>query len=152
FKEPLRESLDLLGIQVTEISQTEMYTSGAYTEQIVLAMRRRADIGAVLARYRTKRSDALPADEGDEGDEDGPQTAGYYPFRPYCAAVARNDTTVTRVDDETTEITYPCACGGVVGPVPIADVAGKLAWKVDWPMRGAHSHVTFGPPGGARAS
>src|ERR1700751_6145799 len=57
FKDPLREALDLLGIQVTEISQTEMYTSGAYTEQIVLAMRRRADIGAVLARYRTKRTE-----------------------------------------------------------------------------------------------
>jgi lysyl-tRNA synthetase, class I len=44
FKEPLRESLDRLGVQVTEISQTEMYTSGAYTAQIVTAMRRRADI------------------------------------------------------------------------------------------------------------
>ena len=49
FKEPLRESLDLLGIQVTEISQTEMYTSGAYTEQIVLAMRRRPEQSITLA-------------------------------------------------------------------------------------------------------
>ena len=55
FKEPLRESLARLGIRVTEISQTQMYTSGAYTGQIILAMRRRADIGAVLARYQTKR-------------------------------------------------------------------------------------------------
>jgi lysyl-tRNA synthetase class 1 len=60
FKEPLRDSLDRLGVQVTEISQTEMYTSGAYTAQIVLAMRRRADIGAVLARYRTKRAGTTP--------------------------------------------------------------------------------------------
>lgn len=149
FKEPLRESLDLLGIQVTEISQTEMYTSGAYTEQIVLAMRRRADIGAVLARYRTKRTDALPADED---DDDGPQTAVYYPFRPYCATCGRDDTTVTGFDDETTEITYTCACGAVVGPVPIADVAGKLAWKVDWPMRWAYEHVTFEPAGVDHAS
>ena len=41
FKAPLRDSLDRLGVQVTEISQTAMYTSGAYTAQIVLAMRRR---------------------------------------------------------------------------------------------------------------
>src|SRR4029077_5120627 len=39
FKEPLRESLAQLGIRVTEISQTQMYTSGAYTGQIITAMR-----------------------------------------------------------------------------------------------------------------
>jgi lysyl-tRNA synthetase, class I len=145
FKAPLRESLDRLGVQVTEISQTEMYTSGAYDAQIVLAMRRRAEIGAVLARYRTKRAD----DEDDDGQQTGPQ---YYPFRPYCASCGRDDTTVTAFDDETTEITYTCACGAVVGPTPIADVAGKLAWKVDWPMRWAYEHVTFEPAGVDHAS
>jgi lysyl-tRNA synthetase, class I len=139
FKEPLREALAGLGIVVTEISQTQMYTSGAYTEQIVTAMRRRADIGAVLARYQTKR--------GAEPDDDDPQTAVYYPFRPYCAVCGRDDTTVTAFDDETTEITYICACGARVGPTPIAEVAGKLAWKVDWPMRWAYERVTFEPAG-----
>src|ERR1700729_3153238 len=57
FKDPLRDSLARLGVRVTEISQTQMYTSGAYTAQIVLAMRRRADIERVLAKYRTKRND-----------------------------------------------------------------------------------------------
>ena len=146
FKDPLREALDLLGIQVTEISQTEMYTSGAYADQIVLAMRRRADIGAVLARYRTRRT------EPDPDDEDDPKTAVYYPFRPYCATCGRDDATVTAFDDDTTEITYTCACGEVVGPVPIADVAGKLAWKVDWPMRWAYEQVTFEPAGVDHAS
>jgi lysyl-tRNA synthetase, class I len=145
FKAPLRESLDRLGVQVTEISQTEMYTSGAYAAQIVLAMRRRAEIGAVLARYRTKRAE----DEDEDGQQTGPQ---YYPFRPYCASCGRDDTTVTAFDDETTEITYTCACGAVVGPTPIADVAGKLAWKVDWPMRWAYEHVTFEPAGVDHAS
>jgi lysyl-tRNA synthetase class 1 len=139
FKEPLRESLARLGVRVTEISQTQMYTSGAYTAQIVTAMRHRADIGAVLARYRTKRA----ADP----DDDDPQTAVYYPFRPYCAVCGRDDTTVTAFDDETTEISYTCACGAYVGPTPIADVAGKLAWKVDWPMRWAYERVTFEPAG-----
>ena len=124
---------------VTEISQTKMYTSGAYTEQIVTAMRRRADIGAVLARYQTKRAA--------EPDDDDPQTAVYYPFRPYCAVCGRDDTTVTAFDDETTEITYICTCGARVGPTPIAEVAGKLAWKVDWPMRWAYERVTFEPAG-----
>ena len=139
FKEPLRESLAALGVRVTEISQTRMYTSGAYTEQIITAMRRRADISAVLDKYRTRRAA--------EPDDDDPQTAVYYPFRPYCAACWRDDTTVTAFDDETTEITYTCACGARVGPAPIAEVAGKLAWKVDWPMRWAYERVTFEPAG-----
>ena len=144
FKEPLRDSLARLGVRVTEISQTQMYTSGAYTEQIVLAMRRRAEIGAVLARYRTRRA-ARPEDT--EPDDDDPQTAVYYPFRPYCAVCGRDDTTVTAFDDETTEISYTCACGARIGPTPIAQVAGKLAWKVDWPMRWAYERVTFEPAG-----
>jgi lysyl-tRNA synthetase, class I len=148
FKEPLRESLARLGVRVTEISQTQMYTSGAYTEQIVTAMRRRHDIGAVLARYRTKRAAA-----SEEAEEEGQRTAGeYYPFRPYCTACGRDDTTVTAYDDQTTEISYTCACGAQEGPVPIADVAGKLAWKVDWPMRWAYEDVTFEPAGVDHAS
>jgi lysyl-tRNA synthetase class 1 len=144
FKEPLRESLARLGVRVTEISQTQMYTSGAYTAQIVTAMRRRADIGAVLARYRTKRA---PRPEDTDPDDDDPQTAVYYPFRPYCAVCGRDDTTVTAFDGETTEISYTCACGAQFGPTPIAQVAGKLAWKVDWPMRWAYERVTFEPAG-----
>ncbi len=140
FKEPLRESLARLGVLVTEISQTQMYTSGAYTEQIVTAMRRRADIRAVLAKYQTKRTD-------DQDDDEPRNAAAYYPFKPYCAPCGRDDTTVTAYDDETTEITYTCACGARVGPTPIREVAGKLVWKVDWPMRWAYERVTFEPAG-----
>ena len=141
FKEPLRQSLARLGVLVTEISQTQMYTSGAYTEQIILAMRRRADIGEVLTRYQTKRSA--------EPDDDEPRNAKgeYFPFKPYCASCGRDDTTVTGFDNATTAITYTCACGASVGPVPIAEVAGKLVWKVDWPMRWAYERVTFEPAG-----
>ncbi|HEY6312037.1 MAG TPA: lysine--tRNA ligase [Streptosporangiaceae bacterium] len=153
FKAPLREALARLGVRVTEISQTQMYTSGAYTEQIILAMRRRADIGAILARYQTKRG-ALGdlGGLGDDPDDDEPQTAVYYPFRPYCASCGRDDTTVIAYDDQTTEIAYACACGAVEGPTPIARVAGKLAWKVDWPMRWAYERVTFEPAGADHAS
>jgi lysyl-tRNA synthetase, class I len=141
FKVPLRESLARLGVRVTEISQTQMYTSGAYTPQIVTAMRRRADIDAILGKYRTKKTAVDP-------DDDNPRTtAEYYPFRPYCASCGRDDTTVTGFDDDTTEITYTCACGAHEGPTPIAQVAGKLAWKVDWPMRWSYEHVTFEPAG-----
>jgi lysyl-tRNA synthetase class 1 len=141
FKEPLRESLARLGVQVVEISQTQMYTSGAYVPSVLTAMRRRADIAAVLARYRTKRDGE--ADDDDEVD----WHAAYYPFKPYCAVCGRDTTTVTGFDDETTRITYTCACGAQVGPVPISEVAGKLVWKVDWPMRWAYEEVTLEPAG-----
>ena len=139
FKAPLRDALARLGVRVTEISQTQMYTSGAYATSIITAMRRRADIRAALAKYQTKR--------GSEPDDDEPRAGDYYPFRPYCKACGRDDTTVTAFDDQTTEITYTCACGAVEGPTPIAQVAGKLVWKVDWPMRWAYEHVTFEPAG-----
>jgi len=141
FKEPLRESLARLGVRVVEISQTQMYTSGAYLESIITAMRRRKDIAAVLGKYQTKKN-AEPDD-----DEDVDRTAAYYPFKPYCAACGRDTTTVTAFDDETTDITYTCACGALVGPVPISEVAGKLVWKVDWPMRWAYEAVTLEPAG-----
>jgi lysyl-tRNA synthetase, class I len=146
FKDPLRDSLDRLGVRVTEISQTQMYTSGAYTAQIVLAMRRRADIEQVLAKYRTKRTPQTTDTEPDDAPSND-AGATYYPFRPYCATCGRDDTTVTGFDDETTEITYTCACGAQLGPTPIAQVGGKLAWKVDWPMRWAYERVTFEPAG-----
>jgi lysyl-tRNA synthetase, class I len=136
FKEPFRASLAELGVEVVQISQTEMYTSGRYHSRIVTAMRRRAEIDAVLARHRTRRTTAEA--EGSPGAEEA-----YYPFRPYCTTCGRDTTAVTGFDDETTELSYRCACGATDGPRPIAEVPGKLVWKVDWPMRWAFENVTF---------
>jgi lysyl-tRNA synthetase class 1 len=141
FKDPLRESLARLGVRVTEISQTQMYTSGAYTEQVILAMRRRADIGAIIRRYQTRQAGV---DEEARGD--------YYPFRPYCVTCGRDNATVTAFDDDTAKISYACTCGATIGPVPIGQVRGKLSWKVDWPMRWAYERVTFEPAGVDHAS
>jgi lysyl-tRNA synthetase class 1 len=54
FKAPMADALARLGVEYRGVSQTQMYTSGAYTEQVLLAMRERARIDAVLAQYRTK--------------------------------------------------------------------------------------------------
>src|SRR6185437_15916510 len=56
FKAPMIEALAGLGITYTGISQTEQYSAGTYREQILLAMRERERINAVLARYRTKET------------------------------------------------------------------------------------------------
>ncbi|MEO3753539.1 lysine--tRNA ligase [Streptomyces sp. B6B3] len=164
FKAPMIAAMDEMGIEVHAISQTEQYTSGAYREQVLFAMRERRRIDAVLGRYRTKQdqagaaaeegaedADARTALEGSgaaaEDDGSGTDDSGYYPYKPYCAVCERDLTTVTAYDDETTELTYTCACGhGETVKLSEFD-RGKLVWKVDWPMRWAYEGVVFEPSG-----
>ena len=165
YKAPMVAALAELGVEVRPISQTEMYTSGAYREQVLRAMRERARIDAVLARYRTKRADpakaqapakdaaeAAAAAEAAEGsgaatEDDGGTGGGYYPYKPYCSSCGTDLTTVTSYDDDTTELTYTCACGHTETVRLSEHTGGKLVWKVDWPMRWAFEGVVFEPSG-----
>ncbi|MEV6108459.1 lysine--tRNA ligase [Streptomyces sp. NPDC051940] len=162
FKEPLVGALAEMGIEFRGISQTEMYTSGAYREQILFAMKHRGEIDAVLAQYRTKpkpkKQAQKPLDEAEvaaaEGsgaaDEDDGSTAGgaYYPYKPYCTACDKDFTTVTSYDDESTELHYTCGACGHEETVLLSEFnRGKLVWKVDWPMRWAYEGVVFEPSG-----
>ncbi|MGC5014968.1 lysine--tRNA ligase [Streptosporangium sp. DT93] len=158
FKAPMTAALAELGIEVTPISQTAQYTSGVYRRQILHAMRERATIDAILARYRTKVKQQEPpagegtdaadtADTADDGDGDGVASAGYFPYKPYCSVCDRDLTTITSYDDETTELTYVCACGHSETVYLSEHNRGKLVWKVDWPMRWAHEGVLFEPSG-----
>ncbi|MFI0821471.1 lysine--tRNA ligase [Streptomyces sp. NPDC021098] len=168
FKAPMIEALRAMGIEFHGISQTEKYTSGAYREQILHAMRHREQIDAVLDRYRTKDKPAAkgakqqqkqqkPVDEaeleaaegsGAAAEDDGSAgAAGYYPYKPYCSVCERDLTTVTAYDDETTELTYTCACGHGETVLLSEHDHGKLVWKVDWPMRWAYEGVVFEPSG-----
>ncbi|MET7403538.1 lysine--tRNA ligase [Dactylosporangium sp. NPDC005572] len=140
FKAAMAASLADLGVTYRPVSQTAMYTEGAYTEQILHAMRERVHIDGVLAKYRTKI-------RPEENDEDGEGAAGYYPYRPYCSVCGRDTTTVTAYDDDTTELTYTCACGHGETVVLREHRSGKLVWKVDWPMRWAYEGVHFEPSG-----
>jgi lysyl-tRNA synthetase, class I len=157
FKAPLVTALGQLGIEVRAVSQTEMYTSGAYREQILLAMRERNTIDGILGRYRTKKTAAV--DESDEAavaaaegsgaaaEEDGTVAAGYFPYKPYCPVCNTDATTVTGYHDDTTVLSFTCACGHAQ-TVPLNEYNhGKLVWKVDWPMRWAYEGVVFEPSG-----
>lgn len=158
FKAPMVAAMAELGVEVRPISQTEMYTSGAYLDQILLAMRERRRIDAILDRYRTKGR-AVVAESADEAEvaaaegsgaadeDDGSAPAGYFPYKPYCAVCGRDLTTVTGYDDETTELTYTCACGHSATVRLTEYHHGKLVWKVDWPMRWAYEGVLFEPSG-----
>lgn len=166
FKEPLTRALAELGIAVRALSQTRMYTSGAYTEQILLAMARRAEIDAVLGSYRTRPvgagNGARPPDRSEEeeaaaaiaaegsgaaADDDGSGSGEYFPYKPYCTVCGTDFTTVTRYDDTSTELTYRCRCGHAETVLLKDFRGGKLVWKVDWPMRWAYEGVDFEPSG-----
>lgn len=156
FKAPMIEALGQLGVEFRGISQTDMYTGGAYREQVLLAMRERAKIDEILGRYRTKKKTKAPLDEeeaealegsGAANEDDGGTASGYFPYKPYCALCDRDLTTVTSYDDQTTELAYTCVCG-FGETVRLAEHDhGKLVWKVDWPMRWAYEGVVFEPSG-----
>ncbi|MCZ7417423.1 MULTISPECIES: lysine--tRNA ligase [unclassified Streptomyces] len=169
FKSAMVWALAELGVEFRGVSQTQMYTSGAYREQILLAMRERGTIDGVLDRYRTKDKPAggkggkggkqgqKPVDEaelaaaegsGAASEDDGSGTGGaYYPYKPYCGNCEKDYTTVVAYDDETTELTYTCTCGHRETVLLREYDRGKLVWKVDWPMRWAYEGVTFEPSG-----
>ncbi|GAB1328278.1 lysine--tRNA ligase [Streptomyces sennicomposti] len=163
FKAAMIESLAELGVEFDGISQTEQYTSGVYREQILHAMRHRADIDAILAQYRTKKAPAKkqqqkPVDEaeleaaegsGAAAEDDGSSgSAGYFPYKPYCGNCEKDLTTVTAYDDDSTELTYTCTACAFSETVRLEEFnRGKLVWKVDWPMRWAYEGVIFEPSG-----
>lgn len=162
FKAAMVEALGALGVEFDGISQTAQYTSGAYREQILHAMKHRGDIDAILAQYRTKKAPAKqqqkPKDEaeveaaegsGAASEDDGSGGAGgYYPYKPFCGQCGKDLTTVTSYDDETTELAYTCTLDGYTEIVRLSEFnRGKLVWKVDWPMRWAYEGVIFEPSG-----
>ncbi|MEV6845221.1 lysine--tRNA ligase [Actinoplanes sp. NPDC051411] len=160
YKAAMIDSLAELGVVFRGISQTEMYTSGAYRDQILLAMRQRAKIDEILGRYRTKAAAPASKPETDQAaaeaaegsgaasEDDGSAATGYYPYKPYCTACNKDFTTVTAYDDETTEMSFTCGACGHSETVLLKDFNhGKLVWKVDWPMRWAFEGVVFEPSG-----
>jgi lysyl-tRNA synthetase class 1 len=158
YQAPMRAALDELGIVVREVSQTQMYTAGAYREQVLTAMRERQAIDAILSRYRTRdRQAAAPAGPGPAGEEagsgaagedDGASAAGYFPYKPYCSACDRDLTRVLSYDEASTALRYECeACGCDETVLLREHTHGKLVWKVDWPMRWAYEGVVFEPSG-----
>ncbi|WP_326666531.1 lysine--tRNA ligase [Streptomyces sp. NBC_00385] len=171
FKAAMTAALDELGVEYDGISQTEQYLAGTYREQILHAMRHRADIDAVLDRYRTKKDPAAggakggkkpqqqkkvdeaeleaEAGSGAASEDDGSSgSAGYFPYKPYCGNCEKDLTTVTSYDDESTELNYTCTACGFAETVRLKEFnRGKLVWKVDWPMRWAYEGVIFEPSG-----
>lgn len=157
FKAPLRAALAEMGIEMEEVSQTERYTSGAYTEQVLHAIRHRDVIEEVLGKHRTKKAEpeseqeAAALEDSVVEDEDEPAGAGdlaRFPYKPYCRGCGRDTVEITAYDDDTTDLSYTCSACGFTGVTNVATQhEGKLVWKVDWPMRWAYEGVDFEPGG-----
>ncbi len=162
YKEPVLAAFAALGAEVETISQAERYRSGAYREEVLRAVRHRAEIDAVLEKHRTKKVQAAGsaddehaaqeaeamADSVANDEDDSESGVGYFPFKPYCHDCGRDTTTVTAYDDDTTDLAYTCSVCDYHGTTNLATQdEGKLVWKADWPMRWAFEHVDFEPAG-----
>ena len=157
FKAPLRAALAEMGVVMEEVSQTEQYRAGAYRDQILTAVSRRADIERVMARYRTKAAPVAESEEEAESLADsvalddepaGESDLARFPYKPYCRDCGRDTTTVTSYDDESTDLAYTCQVCAFEGVTNLATQhEGKLVWKVDWPMRWSVEGVDFEPGG-----
>ena len=99
FKAPLQASLAALGVEMEEVSQTQMYTSGAYRDQVLLAVSRRADIEAVLAQHRTKKvtagDDASDQEAADLADSVANEDDGAAPRPAPAPATTRSPASPT---------------------------------------------------------
>lgn len=156
FKAPLREALAEMGVEMDEISQTQMYRSGAYRDQVLHAVRNRHALDAVLEKYRTKKK-ASP-DGHEDADETveapaGPEDLSRFPYKPYCRGCGRDTVELTSYDEETTDLAYTCqACFESHTTNVATQDEGKLVWKIDWPMRWAYEGVDFEPGGADHAT
>lgn len=162
FKAPLRAALAEMGCTMEEVDQTERYTAGAYTDEVLHAIERRDAIEAVLARHRTKKpaeaespEDAATLADSVAGDDEPTQTGDLarFPYKPFCRTCGRDTVTLTSYDDATTDLAYTCdACGASHVTNVRTQHEGKLVWKVDWPMRWSVEGVDFEPGGVDHAS
>ena len=153
----MRAALAEMGVVMEEVSQTEQYRAGAYRDQILTAVSRRADIERVMARYRTKAAPVAESEEEAESLADsvalddepaGESDLARFPYKPYCRDCGRDTTTVTSYDDESTDLAYTCQVCAFEGVTNLATQhEGKLVWKVDWPMRWSVEGVDFEPGG-----
>src|SRR5579884_1161844 len=137
-------SLNRLGIAPRFIRQSLAYRSGHYTVQIKEAMAQRFTIFDIIASFQT-----LPGQQ--ETVEE--RRASYYPFRVYCENCRKDTTTITQYEEATATISYVCHFCHYEGAFSLDEkVEGKLAWKVDWPMRWSAEGVDFEPAGADHAA
>ncbi len=129
FLEPFLKSLKTMRIDVKVYRADQMYKSGMMVPQIVLALKNRDRIAAILKESTGREVE--PA---------------WSPFNPICAVCGKmSETTVRGYSERAETVDFSCACGAK-GTVSMRG-GGKLTWRVDWPARWARIPVTVEPFG-----
>ncbi len=144
FEAEFLESMKKFGIELDCRYQAELYRSGAYTEDILEALRKRGEIFEILDSFKTKDPDKTPDELCAEHDA---EKAAYYPATIFCPECHTDFTTITALSDDCETATYTCRCGHSGTFHFRTDHNCKLSWKVDWPMRWRHEGVDFEPGG-----
>lgn len=139
FEREFEESLKKFGIQMEFRHQAEMYRSGKYKDQVLLALRKRGEIFDIIDSHRTQ--------EAQEGEREA-----YYPVSIYCPKCGRDTTKIESLSEDCTKAEYSCKCGFSGSFDFTKDFNCKLAWKIDWPMRWCYEGVDFEPGGKDHAS
>ena len=139
FEKEFESSLAKFGIEVDFRRQAEMYRSGAYKDEIIHALKHRAEIFDILDSFRTQ-------------DSTEEEKAAYYPVGIYCSKCGKDTTKITSLSDDCTTAHYTCECGHEADFDFAREYDAKLAWKIDWPMRWKFEKVDFEPGGKDHAS
>jgi lysyl-tRNA synthetase class 1 len=140
FTAPLHAALAALGVRVRVVSQSARYGAGHYTDAVLAAMARRHRVAAILADARGT------------GAAENSDPAESWPYRVYCRRCGADDTRITGYREDSTALRYECARCGADGFRLAEANHGKLAWKVDWPMRWAAEPVGFEAAGADHAA
>ncbi len=134
FEEEFEESMAHFEMDIDYKYQAAQYTSGKYTEEIIVALKNRQKIFDILNDFRTQ--------DAQEGEREN-----YYPVSIYCAKCHRDTTKILNLTEETMIAQYECKCGFRGEFNFHTDHNCKLVWKVDWPMRWKYEGVDYEPAG-----
>ncbi|MDZ7746782.1 MAG: lysine--tRNA ligase [Halobacteriales archaeon] len=137
FSNIIRQSADLLDIDLDIRSNTELYNSGAFEDVTRYILAHADEARAILGEYQAK------VDES------------YVPFNPICAECGTVTETVTSIDAAAGTVEYRCTdieAGGQTiegcgheGTATLRE--GKLPWRFEWPAQWQTLDVDFEPFG-----
>lgn len=139
FEAEFMAQMEKFGIEMDYKYQTDMYTSGAYKDDVIEAISKRKEIFDILDSFRTQ--------DAEEGERDA-----YFPVSIFCPECGKDTTKITSISDDNTVAEYECECGHKGTFDFKTDFNCKLAWKADWPMRWRYEGVDFEPGGKDHAS
>ena len=137
FSEIIRQSADLLGIDLDIRSNTDLYESGAFEDVTRHILAHADEAREILGEYQDKVD------------------ASYVPFNPICAECGTVTETVTSIDAAAGTVEYRCTdieAGGQTiegcGHEGTATLRkGKLPWRFEWPAQWQTLDVDFEPFG-----